>query len=180
MRVIAGKYRGKKLKEFSLTTTKPTLDRVKESLFSSIQFDLIDASVLDLFSGTGALGIESLSRGANSVEFVDCNNEAIKIINQNLSGIDGSVKVTKSDYMSYLNQVKSEGKKYDIILLDPPYNTDYGINAINYILDNDLLSEKGIIMYEKSNSTPFMLNVEGYNYKSKKYGTVELVKIVRD
>ena len=80
MRVIAGKYRGKKLKEFSLSSTKPTLDRVKESLFSSIQFDLIDARVLDLFSGTGALGIESLSRGAKEVDFVDSNPEAIKIL----------------------------------------------------------------------------------------------------
>ena len=80
MRVIAGKYRGKKLKEFNLETTKPTLDRVKESMFNLIQFDVVDAVVLDLFSGTGALGIEAVSRGAKKTIFIDKNIEAIKII----------------------------------------------------------------------------------------------------
>ncbi|MFQ6724176.1 MAG: 16S rRNA (guanine(966)-N(2))-methyltransferase RsmD [Clostridia bacterium] len=180
MRVIAGKYRGKKLKEFSLSTTKPTLDRVKESLFSSIQFDLIDAKVLDLFSGTGALGIECLSRGAEYVEFVDNNIEAIKIIKQNLQGINAKFDVVKSDYMSHLNNIKTQSKQFDIILLDPPFNTDYGIKAINYIIDNDILADEGVIMYEKAYQTPFQLNIEGYNVISKKYGTVAIVKIVKN
>ena len=180
MRVIAGKYRGKLLKEFSLSTTKPTLDRVKESLFSSIQFDLIDASVLDLFSGTGALGVESISRGARFVDFVDTNSEAIKIIKQNLHGIDGEYNVTKSDYMTFLQQAKTSNKKYNIVLLDPPYNTDFGIKAIEYILANDLLANDGIIMYEKAYSTTFKLNFDGYTIKEKKYGTVEIVKIVKE
>lgn len=179
MRVIAGIYRGKKLKEFSLSSTKPTLDRVKESLFSSIQFDLIDACVLDLFSGTGALGIESLSRGAKSVDFVDNNIEAIKIIKQNLQGIKGEFSVTKSDYMSYLQNAKNSGKKYDIVLLDPPFNTDFGLNAIEYIINNDLLNNNGIIMYEKSYETIFDLSIEGYDITQKKYGTVGVVKIVK-
>ena len=178
MRVIAGKYRGKKLKEFELSTTKPTLDRVKESIFSSIQFDVIDAVVLDLFSGTGALGIECLSRGAKSVDFVDANSEAIKIINQNLKGIDGSFTVTNCDYLQFLSKAKSLGKKYDIVLLDPPFATDFGIKAIEYILTNGLLSEQGIIIYEKDYTTPFELNINGYEYKQKKYGTVGVVKIV--
>ena len=180
MRVIAGIYRGKKLKEFSLSSTKPTLDRVKESLFSSIQFDIIDAYVLDLFSGTGALGIESLSRGAKSVDFVDNNMEAIAIIKQNLQGIKGEFSVTKSDYMSYLNKAKSIGKKYDIVLLDPPFDSDFGLKAIEYILNNNLLSEEGIIMYEKLYDTPFDINIEGYTYKQKKYGTVGVIKITRN
>ena len=102
MRVIAGTYRGKILKEFSLSSTKPTLDRVKESLFSSIQFDVIGARVLDLFAGTGALGIEAISRGAKYVDFVDTNTDAINIINQNLQGIKGEYNVTKSDYLQFL------------------------------------------------------------------------------
>ena len=180
MRIIAGKYRGKKLKEFSLSSTKPTLDRVKESLFSSIQFDIIDATVLDLFSGTGALGIESLSRGAKSVDFVDINNEAIKIIKQNLQGIEGEFCVTKSDYITFLNEAKSNNKKYDIILLDPPFATDYGVKAINFIISNNLLNNGGIIMYEKAYATPFQLNENGYSSTQKKYGTVGLVKIVKN
>ncbi len=178
MRVIAGKYRGKILKEFDLSTTKPTLDRVKESIFSSIQFDLIGATVLDLFSGTGALGIESLSRGAKSVDFVDSNHEAIKIIKQNLQGIEGEYSVTQSDFLHFLTNAKSSGLKYDIVLLDPPFATDYGIKAIEYILANSLLSDDGIIMYEKDYNTPFELNVDGYDYKQKKYGTVGVVKII--
>ncbi|MBQ8522588.1 MAG: 16S rRNA (guanine(966)-N(2))-methyltransferase RsmD [Clostridia bacterium] len=177
MRVIAGIYRGKKLKEFSLSSTKPTLDRVKESLFSSIQFDLIDACVLDLFAGTGALGIESVSRGAKSVDFVDSNTEAIKIIKENLQGIKGDYTVTKSDYMSYLVDAKRQAKQYDIILLDPPYDSDFGVRAIEYILTNNLLSDNGIIIYEKLYNTPFELNIEGYTFTQKKYGTVGVVKI---
>ncbi|MBQ7880236.1 MAG: 16S rRNA (guanine(966)-N(2))-methyltransferase RsmD [Clostridia bacterium] len=179
MRIIAGRYRGKKLKEFELATTKPTLDRVKESIFSSIQFDIIDARVLDLFAGTGALGVESLSRGASSVDFVDANAEAIKIIKQNLIGIDGKFSVTQSDYMNYLIDAKSSGKKYDIVLLDPPFASDYGEKAIEYILANNLLSDSGIIIYEKANDTPFELSIEGYTFKHKKYGTVGVVKITR-
>lgn len=179
MRVIAGIYRGKKLKEFSLSSTKPTLDRVKESLFSSIQFNLIGAKVLDLFAGTGALGIESLSRRASSVDFVDANPEAIKIIKQNLQGIDGKFSVIKSDYMSYLNQARLNGITYDIILLDPPFDTDFGIKAIEYIIDNALLNDEGVIMYEKLYTTPFKLNKDGYTYTQKKYGTVGVVKIVK-
>ena len=180
MRVIAGKYRGKKLKEFELSTTKPTLDRVKESLFSSIQFDIIGARVLDLFSGTGALGIESLSRGAKSVDFVDTNHEAIKIIKQNLQGIEGEFSVANCDYMQYLAKAKSLGKKYDIVLLDPPFNTDFGIKAIEYIIDNNLLDVDGIIMYEKSYDTPFELDADGYLVKQKKHGTVGIVKIIKN
>ncbi len=179
MRVIAGKYRGKKLKEFQLSSTKPTLDRVKESLFSSIQFDLIGAKVLDLFSGTGALGIESLSRGASSVDFVDKNPEAINIIKQNMQGIEGDFTITQSDYMDFLTKLKPSGKKYDIILLDPPFDTDFGCRAIDYILTNNLLTDNGIIMYEKAHNTPFELKVKDYTYTQKKYGTVGVVKIIK-
>ena len=179
MRVIAGKYRGKILKEFDLSSTKPTLDRVKESIFSSIQFDIIDAKVLDLFSGTGALGIECLSRGASCVDFVDSNIDAIKIIKQNLQGIDGVYSVNHSDYLKFLTNAKSNNKKYDIVLLDPPFATNYGANAINYILINNLLSDRGVIIYEKAYDTPFDLSIEGYEFKQKKYGSVGVVKIIK-
>ena len=149
------------------------------SLAGDSTIALIDANVLDLFSGTGALGIESLSRGAKKVDFVDNNIEAIKIIKQNLQGIDAEFSVNKSDYMSYLNEAKQQGKKYDIVLLDPPFNTDFGLKAIEYILTNDLLSSEGVIMYEKAHTTPFDLNIKGYIATTKKYGTVSVVKIVK-
>lgn len=179
MRVIAGKYRGKKLKEFSLQSTKPTLDRVKESLFSSIQFDLIGARVLDLFAGTGALGIESISRGAKQVDFVDSNAEAIKIINENLKNIEGEYSVTKSDFLNFLNRVKVCGGQYDIVLLDPPFATDLGIKAIQFILENDLLSQNGIIMYERLYTPDFSLEYKNVKYEQRKYGTVGVVKIIK-
>lgn len=179
MRVIAGKYRGKKLQEFDLSTTKPTLDRVKEGLFSSIQFDIIDAKVLDLFAGTGGLGIECLSRGASEVTFVDDSPKAIEIINKNLKGIEGNFKVVYEDYINFLMQARSKHNQYDIILLDPPFNTDYGVKTINYILNNNLLSEGGIIMYEHLYDNAFKLNYPNYNFKQKKYGTVGVVKITK-
>lgn len=179
MRVIAGKYRGKKLKEFSLSSTKPTLDRVKESLFSSIQFDLVGAYVLDLFSGTGALGIESISRGAKSVDFVDSNPDAIKIIKENLQDIQCDFSINKIDYLAFLNNAIKLGKKYDIVLLDPPFATDYGLKAIDFILTNNLLNENGIIMYERAYTPDFSLNHTNIKYQQRKYGTVGVVKIVR-
>lgn len=179
MRVIAGKYRGKKLREFSLNSTKPTLDRVKESLFSSIQFDLIGAYVLDLFSGTGALGIESISRGAKCVDFVDSNPEAIKIIKENLQDIQCDFSINKIDYLTFLNDAIKSGKKYDIVLLDPPFATDYGLKAIDFILTNNLLNKNGIIMYERAYTADFTLNHPNIKYQQRKYGTVGAVKIVK-
>ena len=114
MRVIAGKYRGKKLKEFNLDSTKPTIDRVKESIFNLIQFDVQDSVVLDLFSGTGAVGIEAISRGAKKTIMVDSNINAIKIIKENLSGVDGDFIVANEDYANFLN---STTQLFDIVLL---------------------------------------------------------------
>ena len=159
MRVVAGKYRGKKLKEFELNTTKPTLDRVKESIFNLIQFDVVDAVVLDLFSGTGALGIEAISRGAKKTYMVESNNQAIKIIKENLKGIEGDFVVENKDYIEFLNSTKA---KFDIVLLDPPYNTNYGINAINKLIEKSLLNKNAIIIFETSEEKEFDLNVNGF------------------
>lgn len=155
MRIVSGKYKGKKLKEFSLTTTKPTLDRVKESMFDIIQFKVAGARVLDLFAGTGALGIEAVSRGASRVDFVDINADAIKLINQNLRGLEGDYSVKNNDYMDYLKSYKNN---YDLILLDPPYASDFGELAIEYILKTHQLAEFGTIVLESSNDKPLNLN----------------------
>ena len=176
MRVVAGKYRGKKLKEFDLSSTRPTLDRVKESIFNLIQFDVMGAVVLDLFSGTGAFGVEAISRGAEKVFFIDSNPQAIKIINENLKGIDGNYVVKNVDALTFLQGEE----KFDIVLLDPPYKTDLGINAIDIIIKQNKLNDNGIIIFETSAEFNFNFNYSGYSVAEKKYGTVRVYKIVKE
>ena len=176
MRIVSGKYRGKKLKEFELSSTKPTLDRVKESIFNLIQFDVQDSVVLDLFAGTGALGIEAISRGANKVYLVDVNNEAVKIIKENLKGVDGDYEVIKTDYEKFLSE---QSNPFDIVLLDPPYNTDYGIKAIEILLRKNLLTDNAIIIFETSAEKEICLNFEDFKISKKRYGTVAVYKMER-
>ena len=177
MRVVAGKYRGKKLKEFDINSTRPTMDRVKESIFNLIQFDVADAIILDLFSGTGALGIEAISRGAKLVYFVDSNKEAIKLINSNLKGIEGNFKVCHQDYLSFLKLNKN--LKFDIVLLDPPFKENLGETAIKFIIENNMLNENGIIIFETSTNRVFKLENPSFSCVRKKYGSVAVFKIVK-
>ena len=177
MRVVAGKYRGKKLKEFDINSTRPTMDRVKESIFNLIQFDVADAIVLDLFSGTGALGIEAISRGAKLVYFVDSNKEAIKLINSNLKGIEGNFKVCYQDYLSFLKLNKN--LKFDIVLLDPPFKENLGETAIKFIIENNMLNENGIIIFETSTNRDFKLENPSFSSVRKTYGSVAVFKIVK-
>lgn len=174
MRIISGKYRGKKLKEFDLKTTKPTTDRVKESIFNLVQFDVDGAVVLDLFSGTGALGIEAISRGAKQTILVDKNKDSIKLIKENLKGIEGDFVVHESDYVNYLNTTTN---KFDLVFLDPPYATDYGIIAINMLIKNELLNENAIVIFETSVENNFDLKFENFKIIKKKYGTINVYKL---
>lgn len=176
MRIVSGRYRGKKLKEFELNTTKPTTDRVKESIFNLIQFDVADAVVLDLFAGTGALGIEAISRGAKLVHLIDANSQAVKIINENLNGIQGEYKVFNSDYKSYL---KSTKLTYDIVLLDPPYKTNLGLEAIDFLISNNRINNNGIIIFETAADNEFNLNYSNFDIVKKKYGTIVVYKLIK-
>jgi len=165
MRVVSGKYRGKKLKEFNLDTTRPTLDRVKESIFNLIQFDIFNSVVLDLFSGTGAFGVEAISRGAKKVYFIDSNSQAIKIINENLKGIEGDYVVKQTDALLFLNG----NEKFDIVLLDPPYKTDLGVRAIDALINGNKLNDGGIIIFETSADLNFSFNYPNFSITEKKY-----------
>ena len=176
MRIVSGKYRGKVLKEFELSSTRPTTDRVKESIFNLIQFDVADSIVLDLFAGTGALGIEAISRGAKKVYLVDKNPQAIKLIKENLKCIEGDYCVHQEDYITFLKKVKC---KFDIILLDPPYKTDYGIKAIDLLLEKRLLAEDAIIIFETSEENNFEINIIGFKTTKKKYGKIIVFKMER-
>ena len=147
MRVIAGSARGCRLKELEGMETRPTTDRVKESLFNIIQFDIEGRKVLDLFAGTGQLGIECLSRGAESAVFVDRRADVIKLIRENLkaTSLTERGRVVSGDSMEYLKMVR---ETFDIILLDPPYEAGLLEPAIAHIAEFDILAPHGIIVAE--------------------------------
>ncbi len=147
MRVITGSARGRRLGELEGMETRPTTDRVKEGMFNILQFDLEGRRVLDLFAGTGQLGIECLSRGSASAVFVDRRADAVKLIRENLKTTDlqDRARVVAGDSMEYL---ESLGEKFDIILLDPPYAAGLLEPAIAHIARFDILERHGIIVAE--------------------------------
>lgn len=179
MKVISGKIKGKNLKGFDILGTRPTQDRVKESLFGMIQSYVPDSVVLDLFAGSGSLGIEALSNNSKFCYFVDNNKIAIKTIIDNLTGTNiSNYETIKSDYMVALHQFKNNNIKFDIIFLDPPYNLDCISEIIDYVLENDLLNNEGIIICEAEfdNFNKEYLNLE--LIKEKKYG-YKFIKIYK-
>ena len=170
MRVITGKARGVQLKTPEGLQTRPTSDRVKEALFSIIQFDLPGTRVLDLFGGTGQLGIEALSRGAKSAVFVDAGEPACKLIRENLkrTRMEGQGKVVRSDYLDFLSRTKEQ---FDIILLDPPYAEVFLENALKRITEIDILRSDGIIVTERPLGKELPWEFPGYQRsKDYKYG----------
>ncbi len=168
MRIISGKYKGRVLKGYTLKGTRPTMDRVKESLFASIQ-DYLDNSVcLDLFAGSGNLGIEALSMGSREVVFVDKEYMACKTIKSNLDMLDNNLNTTILT-MDYLKAIeKLYPKKFDIIFLDPPYKTDYIEKSLKKISELNLVN--GIVVLESDSLDK--LNFSDYydEIKTKKYG----------
>lgn len=152
MRIIAGKFKAKRINSPKTEMTRPTLDRVKEALFSIINSHIDGASVLDLFSGTGNLGLEAISRGAKFALLNDDKNVAISTIisNVQLTNTQNCVKITKKDYIKCLNQIIKEEMLFDVIFLDPPYDSDLGINSLKFISDSKdkILAKDGIIIYE--------------------------------
>ena len=147
MRIISGKYKGKVLKEFALASTRPTADMVREALFDKIGVQTNGAIFLDLFSGTGAIGIEALSRDAKLCYFNDSNYEAIKLIKNNLNLIDTkNYVIFNLDYKSLLKKLSKDNIKFDLIFIDPPYATNFAEDAINLIIGKELLNNNGLIV----------------------------------
>lgn len=180
MRVISGKARGIILKTPKGEDTRPTADRVKEALFSIIQFDLPGAKVLDLFGGTGQLGIEAISRGAKSAVFVDARDDACRLIKENLkrTGMESDATVIRCDYQQYLNRCK---EKFDIIILDPPYAENFLENALNTITEIDILQSGGIIIAERPLGKDLPYAFSGFTRsKDYKYGQVLLTLYRKD
>ncbi len=167
MRIISGKHKGKKLKSFEGFDVRPTSDRAREALFSMLMTKVIGSDFLDLCSGTGAVGLEAISRGANSVTFVDNSKESLKICEFNLKSIRESASLIFSDALEFL---KLNNKTYDIIYFDPPYAFNDISSVLQVIYYKKLLNENGIFIYEHKSDKP---SKEIENFKlsnTKKYG----------
>lgn len=145
MRVIAGKYRGRVLAEFRGKDVRPTADRVKESLFSILSPRLAGARVLDLFCGSGALGIECLSRGAGEVCFNDASAESLALLKKNLVLVKESGEISRLDFRACLSSVRG---RFDLIFADPPYACDYLGEILSIAAQRKLLKEGGLVIYE--------------------------------
>ena len=175
MRVIGGKYRSRVLSEFAGENVRPTSDRAREALFNILALKLYGARVLDLFAGSGALGIESLSRGAKEVVFNDCAKDSVGIIKKNLNTLQIAIngeeaKVTQGDYLSCLSVMRG---KFDLIFLDPPYRFDYGEKALEKIAQKGLLAQKGIAVIERDRACEKeIIGLEKFD--ERKYGKAYL------
>lgn len=170
MRIVSGKYKGKKIAGYDLLGTRPTMDRVKESLFAMLQPILTDSICLDLFAGSGNLGFEALSQGAKEVVLVDKNYQALQVMKKNaaLLQIEEKISFYQGDFKKILAQL--QGRKFTLIFLDPPYETDYIDQALTLIHTYQLLTDQGWIVLE-SNDPSKVEPPPGYELiKYRKYG----------
>lgn len=172
MRVITGIAKGMRLDTLEGFDIRPTTDKVKEAIFSSIQFDLFDSDVLDLFAGTGQLGIEAISRGARSAVFIDNSRKSLEVIKKNLEKTQFTSKATVIN-MNGADFISTTDKKFDFIFLDPPYNK----GILSEILPNlsNILAENGMIIceYEKNLELPEEIHGLMLN-KVQKYGKIKV------
>lgn len=169
MRVISGLLKGRNYEGYNIDGTRPTMDRVKESIFGTIQNELKGSTFLDLFAGSGGIGIEAISNGANICYFIDNNNEVIKVLNKNINNLNikDKSRIILSDWKKFLNETN---EKFDIIYVDPPYKYDVYEKIINKVNELKLLKDNGFLILEHPN----LKLAEKYDnlilYKTKKYG----------
>ena len=171
MQIITGKYRAGKLLAVDSLETRPTLARVKESVFNLI-FDKINGSVvLDLFAGSGAYGAECISRGADSVYFVDQSEKAIKTINTNTKNMTEKFEVLKSNFAEALNVFERRGIRFDLVFIDPPYDSDYMIKSLKILAEKKLLNSGACLVVEHKFANDLQNLQECYIIKkTRKYG----------
>ena len=180
MRIISGKLKGRKILGYDIEGTRPTMDRVKESIFGSIQNYIEDSVVLDLFSGSGNLGIEAISNGASKCYFVDNNKKCINIIKDNIKqfDIEDYSIVIQNDYRKVLEYFKDNSIKFDIIFIDPPYKYEVISELIDIITRYNILNDNGIMVLEYS-LDKIDDNIDGYKLlKYKRYGD-KFVSIIK-
>ncbi len=171
MKVISGRLKGRIIKGFDNPKTRPTMDRVKESLFAMIQSFTSNSDVLDVFSGSGNLVIEAISQGASSACCNDIDKKAYQTIKENIKQLELTtcVEVYHLDYKKFLEVLKDKKKKFDIIFLDPPYQTNYIKEALELILKYQLLKEKGIVICESDSLSKILYSADYQILKQKRY-----------
>lgn len=179
MRVITGTARGRKLKDLPGLDTRPTTDKVKESIFNIVQFDVEGRRVLDLFAGTGQLGIEALSRGAEKCVFVDQSRAAAKVVAENLetTGFSSAARVVQADALSFLSSCR---ERFGLAFLDPPYDTELLEKALFRMAEIDIMTENGIIVCE-SRAEKVLPDLPAPYEKGReyRYGKIKLTLYVR-
>jgi len=180
MRVISGIARGTKLNSIDSISTRPTLDRVKESLFNILQTKIQDSIILDLFSGSGAIAIEFLSRGAKLAYLCEKNHIATKMIYENLekTKLTSKTVIIGKDYKKALENIYQEKIQFDIIYIDPPYSLNIAVDSVKRILSLNLLKEKGCLIIETDDEKRELLELKKLSvdvYDIRKYGRVSLI-----
>ncbi len=178
MRIISGKARGTKLYTLEGIATRPTLDRVKESLFNIIQNDIEDSTVLDLFSGSGAIGLEFLSRGAKRAVLCDNSKDAIKIIKQNVqkTHFEEIAEIYNIEFTKLIERLQNQ--KFDIIYIDPPYATDFIKISIEKIIEYKLVNENTKIIVETDDEKRILKQIEKMDVEitdKRKYGRATII-----
>lgn len=173
MQIITGKYRGRKLRSVPGDTTRPTLGRVKESMFDLLNPYIAGANVLDLFAGSGALGIECISRGASNVVFVDKEAESIKTIRINLKNDLSVCRLIKADYTDAIHLLSKQQMQFNLVLLDAPFDSDYAEHSLYLLHKHNLLADGTIVMLETSTKKELQKYPQKYIIeKSRSYGTI--------
>ncbi len=180
LRIITGTAKGKKLKTLEGEATRPTSERIKEAVFSAIQFDVADRRVLDLFAGSGQMGLEALSRGAETVMFIDSAREAIEVVKENArtTGFFDRCKYLVSDYRNYIR--KASGREgFDLVFIDPPYAMECSIDAAKRLADAGLLRSGAIVVLESGEEEIDLSELSGFEViKSTHYGKKSFINIL--
>jgi 16S rRNA (guanine(966)-N(2))-methyltransferase RsmD len=177
LRVISGEFKGRKLEKLEGMEIRPTSDRVKESLFNMLGVKLYDCAFLDLFAGTGGIGIEAYSRGAEQVVFIDESAKSIKVLKTNLEKLKilDAVEVYNTDYINAISKLAMNHRKFDIIFIDPPYLKGYAQNALETISAHKVLHEEGFVIVEHDMQDKMPENIGELNLtRQKKYGKTML------
>jgi len=177
MRIIAGTFKGKKLFSPNGENTRPTTDRVKEGIFSAIQFELSGKKVLDLFSGSGQMGLEAISRGAEFAVLCDHNSDAVNTIKKNieLTQTADKTKIISFDFEKTLEVIKNDAP-FGLVFLDPPYASDYMLKALNILCDKNYLTDDAIIICEIEKATELPNTIGNFAIKKRyKYGSTNIV-----
>ena len=176
LRVITGEARGRKLKAVEGLATRPTTDRTKQSLFNAIQFDIEGRRVLDLFAGTGQLGIEALSRGAAECVFVDSSRDSLRLVQENLKRCGLRAPTVQCEALGYLRR----GERFDLIFIDPPYGSGLDVQAVQAVKEFDILAKGGIMVCEsRADQTLPDPGVEFGSVRTYRYGKIKLTVITR-